>query len=226
MIRDEYERGRVNMAYITDLKANTTGDKVKIFIDGESFGTISSDTVIRYGLKPGMEIDITELDKIVGDSDKDLATAYILNYLTKYTATEKKARDMMKKKGFSSASIEYAIKKAKDYRYIDDRSFAERYIERKLSNSGMSKIKSELAMHGISSKIISELVSEIEEDDIIEGALNVSRRWWNTRDIFDRSDKDKFVRYMSSKGFNWSVTEKCINIIKAEETEALNDEEE
>lgn len=214
------------MAYITDLKANMAGDKVKIFIDGESFGTISSDTVIRYGLKSGMEIDITELDKIVGDSDKDLATAYVFNYLTKYTATEKKARDMMKKKGFSSASIEYAIEKAKDYRYIDDRSFAERYIERKLSNSGIAKIKSELAMHGISSKIISELVSEIDEDDMIDGALNVSRRWWNTRDIFDRADKDKFVRYMSSKGFNWSVTEKCINIIKAEETEALNDGEE
>lgn len=214
------------MACITNLKANTAGDKVKIFIDGENLGTISSDTVIRYGLKSGMEIDISELDKIVGDSDNDLATAYVFNYLTKYMATEKKARDMMKKKGFSNASIEYAIEKAKDYRYIDDRSYAERYIERKLSNSGMAKIKSELAMQGISSKIISELVSEVDEEDIVEGALNVSRRWWNTRDIFDRTDKDKFVRHMSSKGFNWSVTEKCINIIKAEETEALNNEEE
>lgn len=214
------------MAIITDLKVNTAGDKVKIYIDDENFGTISSDTVVRYGLKSGMEVDITELDKIVGDSDKDLATSYIFNYLTKYVATEKKARDMMKKKGYSSASIEYAIEKAKDYRYIDDRGYAERYIERKLSNSGMSKIKSELSMLGVSSRIISELASEVDEDDILDGALNVSRRWWNTRDIFDRTDKDKFVRYMSSKGFNWSITEKCINIIKAEETEALSDEEE
>lgn len=214
------------MAIITDLKVNSAGDKVKIYIDDENFGTISSDTVVRYGLKSGMEVDITELDKIVGDSDKDLATTYIFNYLTKYVATEKKARDMMKKKGYSSASIEYAIEKAKDYRYIDDRGYAERYIERKLSNSGMSKIKSELSMLGVSSRIISELASEVDEDDILDGALNVSRRWWNTRDIFDRTDKDKFVRYMSSKGFNWSITEKCINIIKAEETEALSDEEE
>lgn len=214
------------MAIITDLKVNTAGDKVKIYIDDENFGTISTDTVIRYGLKAGMEVDITELDKIVGDSDKDLATTYIFNYLTKYIATEKKARDIMKKKGYSSASIEYAIEKAKDYRYIDDRGYAERYIERKLSNSGMAKIKSELSMLGVSSSIISELISEVDEDDILDGALNVSRRWWNKRDIFDRSDKDKFVRYMSSKGFNWSITEKCINIIKAEETEALSDEEE
>lgn len=214
------------MAIITDLKVNTAGDKVKIYIDDENFGTISTDTVIRYGLKAGMEVDITELDKIVGDSDKDLATSYIFNYLTKYVATEKKARDMMKKKGYSSASIEYAIEKAKDYRYIDDRGYAERYIERKLSNSGVAKIKSELSMLGVSSSIVSELISEVDEDDILDGALNVSRRWWNTRDIFDRTDKDKFVRYMSSKGFNWSITEKCINIIKAEETEALSDEEE
>lgn len=214
------------MAIITDLKVNTAGDKVKIYIDDENFGTISSDTVVRYGLKAGMEVDITELDKIVGDSDKDLATSYIFNYLTKYVATEKKARDMMKKKGYSSASIEYAIEKAKDYRYIDDRGYAERYIERKLSNSGVAKIKSELSMLGVSSSIVSELISEVDEDDILDGALNVSRRWWNTRDIFDRTDKDKFVRYMSSKGFNWSITEKCINIIKAEETEALSDEEE
>lgn len=214
------------MAIITDLKVNTAGDKVKIYIDDENFGTISSDTVVRYGLKAGMEVDITELDKIVGDSDKDLATTYIFNYLTKYVATEKKARDMMKKKGYSSSSIEYAIEKAKDYRYIDDRGYAERYIERKLSNSGMAKIKSELSMLGVSSRIISELISEVDEDDILDGALNVSRRWWSTRDIFDRTDKDKFVRYMSSKGFNWSITDKCINIIKAEETESLNDEEE
>lgn len=214
------------MAIITDLKVNTAGDKVKIYIDGENFGTISGDTIIRYGLKSGMEIDISELDKIVGDSDKDLATTYIFNYLTKYVATEKKARDMMKKKGYSSASIEYAIEKAKEYRYIDDRGYAERYIERKLSNSGMAKIKSELSMLGVSSRIISELASEVDEDDILDGALNVSRRWWNTRDIFDRTDKDKFVRYMASKGFNWSITEKCINIIKAEEIEALNDDAE
>lgn len=214
------------MAIITDLKANTAGDKVKIYIDGENFGTISSDTVIRYGLKSGMEIDISELDKIIGDSDKDIATTYIFNYLTKYVATEKKARDMMKKKGYSSTSIEYAIDKAKDYRYIDDRGFAERYIERKLANSGMAKIKSELSMLGVNSRIISELISEVDEDDILDGALKVSRRWWNTRDIFDRTDKDKFVRYMLSKGFNWSITEKCINIIIAEETETINDDEE
>lgn len=214
------------MGIITDVKLNKAGTRAKIYIDGEYYTDIAVDTAYKYDVKNGAEMDADKLDDIIYESEKIMCVEYLIQYLGKYPCSEKKARLKLKEKGYSPKSIENSIETAKEYGYINDLDFAVRYAESKSLNSGIYKIKSELYRLGIDSGIISEALSELDSSAIFDGAMQLARKWWRTRDIDDQSNKNKFANYMNSRGYDWSLTGKCIEAIKREETMTTDDGEE
>lgn len=214
------------MGIVTDIKLNKAGTRAKIYIDGEYCTDIAVDTAYKYDIKNGVEMDADKLDDIIYESEKIICVEYLIQYLSKYPCSEKKARLKLKEKGYSPRSIDNSIETAKEYGYINDYDFALRYAESKSSKSGVYKIKTELYRLGIDNGIVAEVLSELNESAVFDGAMQLARKWWRTRDIEERSDKNKFANYMNSRGYDWSLTGKCIEAIKREETMATDDGEE
>lgn len=214
------------MGIVTDIKLNKAGTRAKIYIDGEYCTDIAVDTAYKYDIKNGVEMDADKLDDIIYESEKIICVEYLIQYLSKYPCSEKKARLKLKEKGYSPRSIDNSIETTKEYGYINDYDFALRYAESKSSKSGVYKIKTELYRLGIDNGIVAEVLSELDESAVFDGAMQLARKWWRTRDIEERSDKNKFANYMNSRGYDWSLTGKCIEAIKREETMATDDGEE
>lgn len=213
------------MGIVTDVKLNKAQTRAKVYIDGEFCTDIACDIAYKYDVTTGAVMDAERLETIIFESEKAVCTEYLIQYLCKYPCSEKKAVLKLKEKGYSQLSIENSVNIAKEYGYIDDYEYAKRYAESKISNCGSHKIKSELIRLGIDGVVITEILSDLDGDDVMDGATNLARRWWRTRDIDDRTDRNKFVNYMNSRGYEWSVTSKCIDAIRRENKENADETE-
>lgn len=205
------------MGVITDIKLSKTGDKARVYVDCEFCGNFTVDIAYKFDLKVGKEVDNDDLKQILFESERVKCTEYLIAYLDKYPTSERHAREKLKEKGYPQLCIDHSVTVAKDYGYINDCDYAARYVESKIQTSGARKIKFELGRLGIASSVIEEILSDYDADDIKDNAMTLARKWWLSRDIDERSDKEKFMRYMSSRGFEWSVTSYCIDAIKREE---------
>lgn len=214
------------MGIVTEVKLNKAQTRAKVYIDGEFCADIACDIAYKYDVATGAVMDAEQLETIIFESEKTVCTEYLIQYLCKFPCSEKKAVLKLKDKGYSPQSIENSVKIAKEYGYINDYDYAKRYADSKISNCGTHKIKSELSRLGINSAVISEILSDLDGDEVMDGAMNLARKWWRSRDIDDRTDKNKFVNYMNSRGYEWSVTSKCLDAIRREEKENADETEE
>ena len=122
-------------------------------IDGKFFCGISADTLAKYSLYQGKVISNDELEKVL---DTELQTRFfnrVLEYLARAPKTEFQIQRYMKdlvykKKGkwFEELSKEkqekiftFVISKLKEYGYIDDKSFAESFINSRIRNKPRGK---------------------------------------------------------------------------------------
>lgn len=112
-----------------------------------------------------------------------------------------KVRQTLKAAGFSRDTIDTAIEKLEKEEYLADARFAEKYINKKLSegNTSSGLLKNELIARGIPEDVVAEAIAAVEIDD---EALAVK--------IAEKKKKNgdsnaKIMRYLASKGFGTSL---------------------
>ncbi len=184
--------------YITALKfKNGCFD---VYADDELFCRINDETVVKLGLKAGMEIDEAAADEILEISQKQAA---IRDGMKLLAASAKAKADFIKKlihKGHSATAAKEAAEFFEDKGFIDDRKFAESYVHdaMKLKKDGKMKISFSLKKYGISEEIISDI---LEETDDSEGLRALAEKELSrTRDI------NKIKRKLYSKGYSiWDI---------------------
>ncbi|MBI4063732.1 MAG: regulatory protein RecX [Elusimicrobia bacterium] len=136
-----------------------------------------------------------------------------LAILNRRVQSEKMLGQKLQKKGFGQEEIRSALTKAKDYKLLDDRSYAEMLIKRELRKGyGPRRIQTGLFSHGISQPIIKDLFEsmrltskENQEERLREVAAKKSSQA-KTRDSL------KFFRYLVSLGYDSDVARRVCKI--------------
>ena len=89
---------------------------------------------------------------------------YALYLLSRRPRTVREMEIALKKRGVEQGKIEEIIQKLKDWKYLDDRSYAEEYIRVKMRKIyGPAYIRTELLKKGIDRKVIDEALDEFFE---------------------------------------------------------------
>lgn len=195
------------MSIITNIKLN--GNDADIYIDNEFYNSLSYFVVRANRLNVGQEIDLDKLDNILMESDMEKASEYAYRYLAKYSCTKSKLIKKLKEKTYCYTVAKAVADKLEDNGYIDDYAYAERFAEAKSKVWGRGRIKSELINKGVPSSIIEETLAELDDDVLLESAKLTAQKWYNTHNLDDRKDVDKFYRFMSYRGFGYGMIMKC-----------------
>ena len=112
-----------------------------------------------------------------------------ITYLSFSDRTVAEMRGYLKKKEYSVDEIEEAIAYLKDMNYVDDKNYAQRYIEQATSRGkGSLKVKNDLKKRGIDDSVIEEL--QFEEEVFDKEAER--QRAWEMAEIFYEEVKDSF----------------------------------
>ena len=190
------------MPKITSLTVQTKNkNRCNLFLDGEFFAGISTETAMKNRLKVGMEVDERFISSVILEIEKNQALIKATEYITKYLKTKYQVKDYLVRKGYSEEIAWYCVDKLKEYNYIDDLEYSKRFIESQAKNNGKKMLEYKLMMKGVKKQDIFDAYSGVEINEKENARLIADKYLKNKERTLE--NKAKAYRYLSGKGFSY-----------------------
>ncbi|MCD8214548.1 MAG: RecX family transcriptional regulator [Clostridiales bacterium] len=198
---------------ITDIQRQKNNEKrYSVYTDGKfSFG-VSDIDLLYYKLKVGESLSEEKYREILEGNAYIRARETALRFLGCRMRTKREITDRLKRDGFSEEIINRVLSFSEEYGYVDDRAFAEAYIEekRRLKGFGGIRLKRELYQKGISPEIIEELSEKLSDDDtdIIKKAIDKKLKG---KVPADRKELQRLYGYLMRKGYSYEKSKEALS---------------
>lgn len=128
-----------------------------------------------------------------------------LRYLSIRQRSLLEMNDYLLKKGFSAQDVARIVQQLMDENYINDRLFAQNYLENRKRNTPKSlfAFRYELETKGIDPQIIDELLTEYDDLELAFLAVKPKIRLWQHLEA--ATFKKKVFRFLQYRGFGFAV---------------------
>lgn len=188
---------------ITKIQA-LTKQKYRIFLDGESAFTVYKGELSRYHLEEGAVLPPEAYEELVNGVLKKRATLRAMHILERTDKTEAQLRKKLEESEYPKEAVESAIAYVTSYGYLDDRRYAEHYIEWKKQGKGKARLKMELAQKGISREIIEEVLESTDFGETREMIRQIILKKRKTNIPMNEKEKQRLYGFLMRKGFSSS----------------------
>lgn len=178
-------------------------DRYNLYLDGKFFSGIEAETIVKFGLKNGRDIDKDKIEEIVEESESNYAFNKALKLLSKSIKTENEVASYLKSKKINDNSINLALNKLKEYRYIDDNIYIENYVNFYKQKYGKNKIRQNLIQKGLEKDVI-ELYLNYDDEEEINKIVTEIKKQSKQKEI-DLKLKQKIIRNLAYKGYNFDL---------------------
>jgi regulatory protein len=182
-------------------------NRVSIFVDDSYFASLDEKTFLNSGLKTGDTLDELVWDELFMQKENEAALNKAVAYISRLLRSEKQVRENLAKKGFETPAIDYAIDKMKEYKYIDDESFANMILSHQINvkNVGLMAVRQALYKNGISQELIDKMLLQYDIEKQYENAKiiveKLKKRYRNIED--EKEKKRKISQNMARRGYSW-----------------------
>lgn len=152
---------------------------------------------------PELPLAYASLRERVFAAEDALCYAVLIEMLERRDHSVAEARRKLDVAGYRSDTIEHAIARAQEARFLEDARFARTFIEERIRRGwGRIKIEHELARRGIrSSDLPGYPEAFFSVDDDLERAGAILAR----KSVPRERAYEKFVRHLRSKGFTYDI---------------------
>lgn len=184
---------------------------VTVITEEKSF-TLNKEVCIGERIYAGKILSDEEINNICGENQKKLALNKALTYISRKKCSVKMMMDYLSGKGFEESASLYAVGRLKEYRYIDDEGYAASFVNSATGNKGRLKIAYELKNKGISQ----DLIQKYNKDDNAEltDCIMLAKKFVKNNDINDIKIRQKLIRHLLYKGFEYDTVLNAVNAIK------------
>jgi len=201
-----FYKGFRQMAKITEIKKGRGREKrVNVFVDGKPALALLTETALKEGLELGQEVNENQLQKLADLDRYQRCFNAALRYLGYRPRSEAEIKQRLQRHGFDGECIEKALARLREQGLVDDTAFARFWRENRETFSPRSRrlTKLELKRKGLSSDIIEQVISEIDDrDSAYRAALKKAHRL-SLAD--DKVFRQRLGGYLGRRGFNYSV---------------------
>ena len=188
---------------ITKVQA-LTKQKYRIFLDGESAFAVYKGELSRYHLEEGAVLPPEVYEELVNRVLKKRATLRAMHILERTDKTEAQLRRKLEESEYPKEAVESAIAYVTSYGYLDDRRYAEHYIEWKKQGNGKARLKMELVQKGISREIIEEVLESTDFGETREMIRQIILKKRKTDIPMNEKEKQRLYGFLMRKGFSSS----------------------
>lgn len=186
---------------------------------GERFN-FSLELVLKYKIKKGRKITKQLLQEILANQRIITAKQTALNFVSYKPRTEYQVVVKLHKEKFTNEEINTAVEFLKEFGYLDDSLYAQRYVlyAKTQKKSSKRKIEMGLTKRGISKDIISNVLKEaFSEDEELDNAMKIARKKYDAllaRNV--QKPEQKLINYLLGKGFSFEIIKKVIEKLNVE----------
>lgn len=171
-----------------------------IFINGEFKIGLTTDIVIKYGLKEGDEITEEDVKNLLLAEEKEYLKERAYRLLRYRNRSIAEMKDRLIKLSYEPDIIEMIINELKQEGALDDRKFVKGFASdyTELKPKGNIFIRRELQKKKVDQSLIEEIIKERDEKNILKTIL---QKKFPNYDKNDLKQKAKIIRYFMGKGF-------------------------
>lgn len=190
--------------------------RVDIILDDGQIISLAYEIFLRNNLKSNKEISESFLSKILKEDKLYQIKQLALKYLSLRAHSKNELRIKLRQKTFETELINIILDELEREKFIDDASFAQHFAEEKIKSSrwGKNKIKAELMKRGVSSQIISNVISEnFGEDSEIEAGLELAMKKYKnlaSRKLDQKKILNSIYSFLLSRGYDYDACKQII----------------
>ena len=188
--------------------------RFSLFSGDEYIMSVSAENLAKYGYGE-FEISDEDLKELMKKEDIEKAYKRALRYTSKSLKSSKEVIDYLYKHKISPDLHEEIISRLKDLGLLDDERYLEIYLEEKFnySSDGSIKIKNKLYQKGFKSTDVDPHLHKFKEIEF----ENLKKLIENRRNSRKKEDKNKLIRFLLSKGYEYSMISEVIGDYFSEE---------
>lgn len=202
----------------------TTRKKVKIEFDHQFTLVLYKGELKAFSLREGVEVPDDTIERIEDQILKKRATKYAMNLLVKKDYTSKELTDKLTKAGYTENSAGAALAYVSSYHYVDDLSYARRYLETYSDRKSIKKMQMELRQKGISDELFTQARDEAQMEDESDTLRYYAQKKARSLDLSQNKDRQKLLRFLVGRGFPFSAAREMLEEL-SEGTDIVSDYE-
>ncbi len=174
----------------------------QLYLDGEAAVKVDTETLLKAGWKPGMEISDEDLHQLLQESEARRAKEKAL-YLLEYRSHSKKELADKISRITSREAAEAAVDKMEELGLVNDEDYGRQMAEYLLQKKGygLRRARQELLQKGIDRELIEELLEELAPDPEEKLREIVERKYQNQLD--DEKGYRRTVAALQRLGYGW-----------------------
>ncbi len=140
------------------------------------------------------------------DTELEKAMSRALGYLSHRERSIHEMETYLTKKEFPTRVVVEVVERLVRMDYLNDKRFAKLFIRSRINSSPRScyALGCELKQKGIAGKIIQELVSDLNDDELALGAARIKARRWRHLAL-DLAEK-KCMGHLRYRGFGYGAS--------------------
>lgn len=193
---------------VSDIKqAVKNPNRANIFLDGKYSFSLDISQLAEFKLKIGQTITAEQLAIYKHASDFGKLYQRTLEWALTRPRSIKETRDYLVRRANSASrsSINDIIEKLLKKGYLDDRKFAEYYIENRFIKKGISRkrLTLELTKKGIAKPLIDELLAQNLRTDEQEIQKIIAKKR-------AKYDDQKLIQYLIRQGFDYELSKNSV----------------
>ena len=139
----------------------------------------------------------------------------LVKYIAISSRSEHECKEKLYDKGFHKNEVEYAIDRAKHYRYINDEEYVRTFLLFNKSRYGAKKIEYKLTTEkGVDRTLVANMIAdEISDEFEIALATEMAEKYIKQKKIVDKSGYQKVSAFLYQRGFSLRIISKVMSTI-------------
>lgn len=192
---------------------------VTILTDSEEEVRVDGSFVSDHAIREGMEVKDGLFTAWLNEWRRRKVMDAALTYLGYRSRTRAQMEEYLRGKDFPIDTVEYAVEKLIGYGYLDDRRYAKEYMESKLRERSLGRMRIKMALkeRGIDDGIIEEALAGYDEDEELSQAMACLHKQLSLRKGKSPEIRRKqCYAALARRGFNWEIIQRAWYAVESE----------
>ena len=145
---------------------------------------------------------------------------HALTYLTAKDRTVSEMQAYLDGKEFGEADVDAAIERLKELGILDDRRYAQRFVETRLASKPVSRahLREQLIGHGLNREDVDAAMESVDADAERDNALSVARKYYRQfRSLEPEKRRERVLSRLTARGFSYDVSRKAFETVAEED---------
>ena len=143
-----------------------------------------------------------------------------LKYLTAKDRTVSEVQAYLDGKEFGEADVDAAIGRLRELGLLDDRRYAQRFVETRLASKPVSRahLREQLRGHGLSPEDVDAAMETVDEQSDADNALTVARKYYRQfHALAPEKRRERVLSRLTARGFSYDVSRKAFETAEQED---------